>query len=735
MLNAIVAMSVSVFAIIIGLFVYFKNRASLLNRYFCVAQILAGLFNLTEIVIFFEGNEFLISFVFRLAYVFGCFFVPAFSGAIFSLMGIIKEKFYRKILFYEVILAAVFSILFLFTKLIIVKIILVPLHEIPGSLYGLFGIAFLTGLGFCLYKLISTAARETSVKKRNQYLFTFVSFSIAGLAFIFFIFSLSFPHLRPLTFLIEGIYVFLFAYTIVKHNLMDIRIAVTRGAIFSLVYIPVLSLPIISAVIWEPQFEKLLGHNWWIAFFIVCASISYIDQIIYNYMRTKAEQRILKKQKEYQHALVKTSKQLLEIRNKKELLNKIINTLSTYIGISNIRIFVFNERNRTYTPDAVYGINLKIKTKKPLKKSHVLIHFINNECKTGKKTNHDIYIKEAKALFCDDISTLFIGKEKATKELINETRLLNISLIIPNFMHNKLISFIALGNKTDKSIYSEDDLKILTSLGNQLALALENAQFYIKLKEEQTKELHKMKLMSLGELAAGFAHQINNPLNVIMLGRDIGKMNIDSYGKKIEENGFSHELFTEMKHKIYNDFERIGVCSERMSQIVKNIMGFSKPSTFESSDIRTIIQGGINLISKNVFERQKIKLDIKIPDNMPIVYVKKIDLQQVIMNLCTNAVDAIEMDGTITIEAEINAKKPKFVNINITDTGKGIPKKDFYKIFETFYTTKGSKGTGLGLSLVQRVIHENRGHISINSIEDKGTTFLIQIPIYNKNNV
>jgi signal transduction histidine kinase len=180
----------------------------------------------------------------------------------------------------------------------------------------------------------------------------------------------------------------------------------------------------------------------------------------------------------------------------------------------------------------------------------------------------------------------------------------------------------------------------------------------------------------------------------------------------------------------------------RLDELLKAIVAFArpKPPDRKSYDIKKVIHEVINLIIKK-FKTNNIKYIEDIDDDLPIVIIDPQQIQQVFLNLMLNAIDAVSKDGTITVSAKpIKFSTPKlikkadkwikqdsFVQINITDTGKGIHQDKLEAIFDPFFTTK-SDGLGMGLSIVYRIIEDHHGDIDVQSELNKGTTFTIILP-------
>ncbi len=221
------------------------------------------------------------------------------------------------------------------------------------------------------------------------------------------------------------------------------------------------------------------------------------------------------------------------------------------------------------------------------------------------------------------------------------------------------------------------------------------------------------KMASLGQLAAGVAHEINNPLTGILL-----------YANLILENLSEGDPLRGDIQFIIDDANRCGV-------IVKNLLTYSRQTSQnrEVIHLNTLLENSLSLIRD-----QKLFMNIEIvkelSDEMMMVNADKNQLGQVIINLVMNALDAMDRRGTLTFRTYRN-KAEKKVYLEVSDTGCGIPKENMSRVFDPFFTTKNlGKGTGLGLSMVYGIIKENDGSISIKETTPAGTTFLLELPLY-----
>lgn len=225
------------------------------------------------------------------------------------------------------------------------------------------------------------------------------------------------------------------------------------------------------------------------------------------------------------------------------------------------------------------------------------------------------------------------------------------------------------------------------------------------------------KLVLLGQLSAGIAHEIRNPLAAVNL-------NLQVLQRKIPEERPEYGYVVTALQGV-----------ERISKIVDLTLNFSRPTIpdIQGLDINALLLSTLELIS-TVIKKKDITVDLKIDDKLPLASADAKQIQQVFINLLTNAADAIVNKGKITIRTYTekgHRNKGDYIVISISDTGIGIPAEDLPKIFNPFFTRK-AEGTGLGLPITQRILHNHNGVIDVESRVGVGTVFYVKLPVSNE---
>ncbi len=247
---------------------------------------------------------------------------------------------------------------------------------------------------------------------------------------------------------------------------------------------------------------------------------------------------------------------------------------------------------------------------------------------------------------------------------------------------------------------------------SKLALMLNHMVRELDRHQRILTESHKLR--AIGTLVAGVAHELNNPLNNIMLTASMFK---DEYESLDEDE--RQEMLDDLVSQ-----------SERARKIVSNLLDFARQSetSIEPLDIRKILDETVALVRNHV-KVKKIKLVLDVSDNLPIVHGDRQLLSQVFMNLLINAVDVLPEKGQILVSTRTE-HDGEYLVVDIADNGPGIPGHIMGQIFDPFFTTKPSgKGTGLGLSVSRGIIRKLGGYLNVRSEPGKGTVFSVFLPV------
>ena len=319
------------------------------------------------------------------------------------------------------------------------------------------------------------------------------------------------------------------------------------------------------------------------------------------------------------------------------------------------------------------------------------------------------------------------SKDPRINPVLKEKLNLHSLVVIPLLAKEKALGAIAADFVEPNKNITKEALESVMVFAQQAGLAIHNAFMYQELKtfsqqmeekiQKTTADLKKTearlirseKLAALGQLAAGIAHEIRNPLT-----------SINILIHSLTENFPSGDSHREDLKVIEEEINRI-------NEILDRFLRFAKPAPplLERTDVASIFEETLQLIRPRI-EKQLIII-LKEFQALPIILMDREQMKQVALNLLLNAVQAMPKGGTLTLRSQ-NSEDGQWIRISIQDSGMGIPSEDMNKLFDPFFTTKEG-GVGLGLSITHRIIDQHHGKIEVESTPGEGTLFTVWLPI------
>lgn len=592
-----------------------------------------------------------------------------------------------------------------------------PLHHV--FLLFFWGYVSLAVVNFYKYYKKTESGSE---KNRTKYLLlaVFLLFSIGGLGYLP---AYKIP-IYPFPFLSGVIFTIILAYAILRYRLLDIKLAITRTGVFVSVYTFVLGIPFALAVGLRPWLSAMIGLNWWMVPLGAMMALATIGPFIYIYLERRAEDRLFKEQKRYQNTLKQASLGMTRIRDLQKLLKLIVYMMTKSVRLNYASIYLLDKENNFFRMEAVRDVN-KNRSKTILPQigiSSPLTRFLSIE-------REPLVLEEVGRRLQDNSSLSLL--DEVRKQMFS----LGASVIVPSFVEDKLLGFMVLGDKRSGDIYTEDDLRVFTVLANQAALAIENARFFEEAKEMQDQISQAEKMATIGTMADGLSHQINNRFHALSL---IAGDTMDTI-KFTDVNNYTEEqkdLIAQISHAL----ERIQANVIQGGEIVKGMLKYTRKGEegLASVTLNSIVDSALEMVQ---FKIRLSEIDIikDYPKDTPPVHGNLAQLQEVFFNLIDNAYyammerrEALKEEGyrgKIRIHTE--SLRSGYLSISIEDNGIGVKQENIKKMFTPFFTTKASsrKGTGLGLYVIKKIITGHNGKISIESTYGQGTKFIIDLPL------
>lgn len=589
-------------------------------------------------------------------------------------------------------------------------------YFLPGFLYPWFMITFVIIIVYAFYRLVK-GLKTISGYPRNRLKYVLIASFIgfgAGATTFPLVFGVKLYPFGGLVF----VYNIIISYAIIKYSLMDIKIAITRAAIFIFVYILVLGLPFVVASWLRQWLIENLGPRWWMFPLGLMAALATVGPFIYIYLDRKAEEKLLGEQRRYQQILKQASVGMTRIRNLRKLLDLITHIVTKTVRISYAAIYLYNRETDEY----ILQVS-RDKGRIPIPKissDNPLVAWV---------------MLKREPIIYEEIKRQMEDTNNETFRLLEENmRLLTATVIIPSFLEDRFMGFFVLGEKVSGQIYTTDDLNVFQVLASQAALAIENAQFYEDAKEMQEQIAQAEKMATIGTMADGLSHQINNRFYALSL---IAGDTIDTI--KLTDTTKCTPEVKEMIDSINHALERIQSNVIQGGEVVRGLLKYSRKGDagFEALDLNKVIDNTLEMV------QYKVKLSeidiIRDYNSIPKIHGNMTQLEEVFFNFIDNAYDATVERRTLLKEEGYRGKitvsakaKDGALEIIVQDNGMGIKDEQNEKIFTPFFTTKTSsrKGTGLGLYVIRRIITDtHKGKISFESQYKVGTRFILELPV------
>ncbi len=594
-------------------------------------------------------------------------------------------------------------------------------YPIAGKYHPIFLAIFIGLITICIFLLIfSYFKKDTSSIRKKQIKYVLFAIFIFDFSSVDFIanYGISF---YPFGYVTTTLLILVFTYSIVRYRLLDVTNLITRTGIFVATYSLVLGIPFVIAFGWQKKLIGLLGDSWWLVPLVSSTILATTGPFIYLYIQKRAEDQIMHEQRRYQNTLRHASAGMGGIKDLKKLLNFIVQIINQAVQLEHCLVYLYNSFNKNFVLGAYRRKRGELRTIGYLEGSSPLVDYL---------------IKHREPLVYEEIKQKaqdFSDAQLARVELVMKD--LDAAVAVPSFIEDRLMAIIMLGKKRSEKLFSESDLAVFTIVANQAALAIENAQFFEDMNKTHEQLFRAEKMATIGTMADGLSHQINNRLHA--LGFIAGDV-MDSIKLK---RGLPMPMeIQQLLSDIEFGLQRVQDNVKQGGEIVQGLLKYTRKdeSGMGAVDFDQLIKSSIEMAQYKVKINQ-LKIIKDYPLDLPKIKGNFTQLQEVFFNLIDNANDAM-------MQRKTEKKEPDYVpqfqitagvesdhlQIQVIDNGIGVKKEDREKLFTPFFTTKLSskKGTGLGLYVLQKIIEDNHnGQVSFFSEYMKETRFVIQLPI------
>ncbi len=426
----------------------------------------------------------------------------------------------------------------------------------------------------------------------------------------------------------------------------------------------------------------------------------------------------------YRSAVREISEAMVSMLSLREIGDRILAALTDTMGVERAMVMLFDEENRVLRPSVWRGDwEEDERAELEIPAEHPIWRHLWMRREELQRADFDEEPDPEKREQCRDVFDA-----------------LEVELVVPVLFGVDLLGVIAVGRKLSGEQLAADDRQLLRTLANQSAIAMENAKAFDEIAklnetlearvEARTAELHDIqvqlmqseKMSSLGQLVAGVAHELNNPIGFVHANLQL----LDEFIEKLaraQAEGRDTEKIREAINKL---LMRSREGTHRVKEIVQDLRTFSRmdQAELQDADLHEELDRTIGLMEPSFKDGVTIVRDY---GDLPRVRCYPGQLNQVFLNLLMNACDAMDSRGSIEI---VTRRTADGVKLEFRDDGPGIPPELLNRLFEPFFTTKEvGKGTGLGLSLSHGIIERHGGRFTVTSNLGEGSSFTIELPL------
>ncbi|MFQ5667565.1 MAG: sensor histidine kinase [Candidatus Binatia bacterium] len=497
----------------------------------------------------------------------------------------------------------------------------------------------------------------------------------------------------PLNFLAVPLVLFPIAigYAIVKHDLFEVDAIIRRTVAWAVLTALVAAVYIGGVGTLEVFFTVRTGRVVQVLFLLVIV-------LLFNPLRDRVQATVdflfARDRYDYRRTLGQASQALASLLDREAVVGRIMRTITGTMHVDFGAVWL--RQDDGYALQAVAGSDKGSVVPERLDGSSALV------CQLQENPRH---------ILADDGSG---GQDDPVR---GELARLGVTLVVPMTFERRLTGFLGLGGKESGGFYSREDVGLLRTLANQGALAVENARSYQalaraneELRAAQSRLIEAERFAAIGELSAAVAHGIRNPVAGIKAAAQFANMELHA-GHPLREN--IADIISE---------------ADKLEARIKTLLDFAKPFEPHPTPCRVDeIVGGAVAFLRNEIAAQGVELVTDLDPALPVVDLDYAQVEQVLLALLSNAVEAMPRGGRATLTARLAAGGGS-VQLEVADTGPGIPADQLPCVFDLFFTTKSS-GSGFGLAVAKKIVERHGGTITVESHSGRGSRFRIELPL------
>jgi len=596
-----------------------------------------------------------------------------------------------------------------------------------GGLYILSGLAVFLATLYVLILLVNSIRKETNSSHKNRLKYLFAGFGTMGLLNGFNVLTIFGYSVYPLGNL-SFVPLIVFAVGLFKHDLLDMGIFIKKSLVYSLLTAFLTCLYALIIIIADKVFKNFNFSD--SIYFPICFFL--LIAFVFGPLKSKIQvviDRIFYKGKyDYQKTIKRVSQLIVSVLDYEEIGKLLMDTIVDTMKVRHCALFLRDTSGSSFIDFSTRG--------EPIDQGRsILINNHTSVIKFMKNQHSPVVRKNLKKKI----------SELEMPDVLKDMKRLGAEIVLPMIFEGNLNGFIVLGEKLSGDLFTREDMDLLETLAGQSSLAVENARSYKSLNDlketlekkveertidlkhalsekERTQEMliRSESLAAIGQLVAGVAHELNNPLTTVT---SLVQATIEDIEKWDEQHPFEPDLIDDLK---FADRE-LG----RAKSIVASLLGLSRQTqTYsEAVSINSVVKDALRIMH-NQYKHHGLEIVENYDPDLPDIHGNFANLGQVALNIIQNAIQSvIHNNGVITLDTWFDTDKRQVV-FSCKDTGPGVPESVRQDIFKPFFTTKEmGKGTGLGLYICHEIVRKHAGTLKLRDSDGPGAVFEVKLPI------
>jgi two-component system NtrC family sensor kinase len=698
------------------------------NILFAVICFLGGIINIDMALVSILRGEPGILWIDRAVHFMFVFIVPAYIHFVHLFLGITGRRWLQAIAYG----CSFFLLLFIPSDLYISGY-----HEYffgaiarAGPAFHVFSLIIGATVTYCLITLSMALKVETDNQRKNRIKYILGGMGVSSFLLLFNVLPVSGYEIYPLGNFSFIPAVFL-AYGVLKYDLLDIGSFIKRGTIYFiltgiLTSLYVLIIYIFNALFMGSEYSRSYIFPFFFALLIV---------LIFNPLKQKVQvfiDRLFFRGKyDYQQILKEVSGEMASLMKFDQIKDLILNTVSSTLQVAGLSLLICDwpeNGARLYSKDLEHNRYVESADSGLIHQNHPLVAYFERR----KEPLNKVAVRHE---FSD---------EQAAESVLSFFDSLAATLVVPMIHKDRLRGMLALGQKKSDEVFVHEDLELLVTMANQSVIAVENAKSYEAIElfnrdlekkvEERTQALRQAltekertqqqliqseSLAAIGQLVAGTAHELNNPLAT---ASSLVQTGLESLHEADLKSGDLADLQEDLAYAL-KEMKRAGA-------IVRSLLDLSRQTKdyFEPVNMNRVIEDSLRVLF-NQYKYKQVEIERDLDESMPDVEGNFANLGQVFINVIQNALQALsDGSGRIVLQTRHDASNDLVVVV-CRDNGAGIDEADVKNVFKPFFTTKAvGQGTGLGLYICHEIVKKHGGVIHVSSNKGQGTLVTIEIP-------